>query len=85
MVPILSNYLFAQAALVEQIAKLVDEGKITGISDIRDESDRDGMRVVVELKRGKHISKAQLNFGMIMMNKYSKLRLRMQAQLRISL
>jgi len=43
-----------QAALVEQIAKLVDEGKITGISDIRDESDRDGMRVVVELKRGKY-------------------------------
>ncbi|KAG7673555.1 hypothetical protein KSW81_006757 [Nannochloris sp. 'desiccata'] len=41
-----------KAALVEQIAKLVDEGKITGISDIRDESDRDGMRVVVELKRG---------------------------------
>jgi DNA gyrase subunit A len=44
-----------QASLVEQIAKLVDEGKITGISDIRDESDRDGMRVIVELKRGKHI------------------------------
>lgn len=39
---------------MEQIVKLVDEGKITGISDIRDESDRDGMRVVVELKRGKY-------------------------------
>ena len=42
-----------QAALVEQIAKLVDGGTLTGVSDIRDESDRDGMRVVVEVKRGK--------------------------------
>ena len=42
-----------QAGLVEQIAKLVDEGKITGVSDIRDESDRSGMRVVIELKKGK--------------------------------
>ena len=39
---------------MEQIARLVDEGKITGVSDIRDESDRSGMRVVVELKRGKY-------------------------------
>ncbi len=37
---------------MEQIAKLVDDGKVTGVSDIRDESDRDGMRVAVELKRG---------------------------------
>lgn len=41
-----------QAALVEQVAKLVDEGKIGGISDIRDESDRSGTRVVIEIKRG---------------------------------
>lgn len=38
---------------MEQIAKLVDGGTLTGVSDIRDESDRDGMRVVVEVKRGK--------------------------------
>ena len=41
-----------QASLVEQIARLVDAGTLTGVSDIRDESDRDGMRVVVEVKRG---------------------------------
>ena len=45
-------YQTNKAALVEQIAKLVDEGKITGVSDIRDESDRSGMRVVIEMKRG---------------------------------
>jgi len=37
---------------VETVAKHAEAGVISGISDIRDESDRDGMRVVVELKRG---------------------------------
>jgi len=41
-----------QAAFVEGVAKLVNNGDITGVSDVRDESDRDGMRVVVELRRG---------------------------------
>jgi DNA gyrase subunit A len=41
-----------QAAFVESIAKLVDDQVLAGISDIRDESDRNGMRVVVEVKRG---------------------------------
>jgi DNA gyrase subunit A len=41
-----------QAALVEQIARLVDAGSLTGISDVRDESDRDGMRIAVEVKKG---------------------------------
>ncbi|HPW45459.1 MAG TPA: DNA gyrase subunit A [bacterium] len=45
-------YQTNKARLVERIAELVKEGKIEGISDIRDESDRDGMRIVVELKRG---------------------------------
>ena len=36
---------------MENVAKHAEAGVITGISDIRDESDRDGMRVVVELKR----------------------------------
>ncbi len=40
-----------KAALIERIADLVNEKKLEGISDIRDESDRDGMRVVIELKR----------------------------------
>ncbi len=38
-------------ALLERIADLVRDGKLEGISDLRDESDRTGMRVVVELKR----------------------------------
>jgi DNA gyrase subunit A len=44
-------YQTNKAALVERIAELVNDKKIEGISDIRDESDRDGMRVVIELKR----------------------------------
>src|SRR6056297_2874800 len=41
-----------KARLVERIAEDVNEGKLEGIRDLRDESDRDGIRVVVELKRG---------------------------------
>lgn len=44
-------YQTNKAALIEKIAELVNDKKIDGISDIRDESDRDGMRVVIELKR----------------------------------
>jgi DNA gyrase subunit A len=44
-------YQVNKAKLLEKIALLVKEKKIDGISDIRDESDRDGMRVVVEVKR----------------------------------
>jgi DNA gyrase subunit A len=44
-------YQVNKAALVERIAELVREKKIEGISDLRDESDRQGMRIVVELKR----------------------------------
>ena len=40
-----------KAAMIERIAELVREGRIDGISDIRDESDRRGMRVVIELKK----------------------------------
>jgi DNA gyrase subunit A len=45
-------YQISKAALVEKIATLVREKKIEGISDIRDESDREGMRIVVELRGG---------------------------------
>jgi DNA gyrase subunit A (EC 5.99.1.3) len=41
-----------KARLVERIAEDVNEGKIEGIRDLRDESDRDGIRVVIDLKRG---------------------------------
>ena len=44
-------YQVNKAALIEKIAELVHADKITGIADLRDESDRDGMRIVVELKK----------------------------------
>ncbi|MFL5024021.1 MAG: DNA gyrase subunit A [Microvirga sp.] len=44
-------YQVNKASLIEKIAELVREKKIEGISDLRDESDRDGMRIVVEIKR----------------------------------
>ena len=44
-------YMVNKARLIESIAGLVKEKRITDISDLRDESDRDGMRIVVELKR----------------------------------
>ncbi|RJQ20730.1 DNA gyrase subunit A [Candidatus Woesearchaeota archaeon] len=45
-------YMVNKAQLIETIAELVNDKKVTGISDIRDESDRDGMRIVIELKSG---------------------------------
>ncbi|HEX2095357.1 MAG TPA: DNA gyrase subunit A, partial [Longimicrobiaceae bacterium] len=41
-----------KARIIEQIAELTKSGKLTEISDLRDESDRDGIRIVVEMKRG---------------------------------
>lgn len=41
-----------KSKLIEHIATLIQDGKIEGISDLRDESDREGMRIVVELKKG---------------------------------
>ncbi len=45
-------YQVNKARLIEKIAELVKEKKIEGISEIRDESDKDGLRVVIEIKRG---------------------------------
>jgi DNA gyrase subunit A len=45
-------YQQRKAGIIERIAELVKEDRITGISDIRDESDREGIRVVIELKKG---------------------------------
>lgn len=45
-------YQLNKARLIEKIAELVKEKKIEGISELRDESDKDGLRVVIELKRG---------------------------------
>ncbi|MFP4122725.1 DNA gyrase/topoisomerase IV subunit A [Coleofasciculus sp.] len=70
-------YQVNKAAWIEKIADLVNHGRLEGISDLRDESDRQGMRVVVELKRDadprdvlKHLYKQtplQSNFGAIML------------------
>ena len=67
-----------KARLIEHIAALVSEKKLEGISDARDESDRDGMRIVFELKRGEQAevilnnlykqTQMQVNFGVIMLS-----------------
>lgn len=44
-------YMINKALLVERIAQLVNEKKIEGISDVRDESDKDGLRIVIDVKR----------------------------------
>src|SRR6516225_7229803 len=54
-----------KARLIEKIAELVTEKRLEGISDIRDESDRHGMRIVVELKRGEQ--------GLVILNNLYKL------------
>jgi DNA gyrase subunit A len=70
-------YQVNKARLIERIAELVREKVLEGISDIRDESDRDGLRVVIDLKRGevgevvlnnlyKH-TQLQTTFGIIML------------------
>jgi DNA gyrase subunit A len=71
-------YQVNKARLIEQTASMVNEKRIEGISEIRDESDRDGMRIVLELKRGeqaevvlnnlyKH-TQLQTGFGVIMLS-----------------
>jgi len=70
-------YQVNKARLVERIAELVQSKKIEGISDVRDESDREGMRVVVEVKRGEEsqlilnhlykLTQMQESFGMILL------------------
>ena len=70
-------YQVNKARLLERIAELVQEKKITGISEIRDESDREGMRIAIDLKKGelstvilnqlfKHTA-MQSTFGVIML------------------
>lgn len=45
-------YQINKTKLIERIAELIEEDKLSGVADLRDESDRDGMRLVLELKRG---------------------------------
>ncbi|MHB8999231.1 MAG: DNA gyrase subunit A, partial [Thermoanaerobaculia bacterium] len=54
-------YMTNKARLIEKIAELVREKRIEGISDLRDESDRDGIRVVIDLKRGE-VPEVVLNY-----------------------
>ena len=70
-------YQLSKAGWIEKLADLVNDGKIGGIADIRDESDRDGMRIVVELRRDAEPEKVlsdlhrrtslQSNFGAILL------------------
>lgn len=70
-------YQVNKARLLEKIAELIREKKIEGISDLRDESDREGMRVVIELKKGEQAqvilnqlykrTQMQDTFGVIML------------------
>ena len=71
-------YQVNKARVVEQIAALVNEKRLEGISDVRDESDRDGMRIVIELKRNQpaeyvlnnlyKFTQLQISFGVIMLS-----------------
>jgi DNA gyrase subunit A len=70
-------YQVNKARLIEKIAELVREKRIEGISDLRDESDREGIRVVLEVKRGEEpqiilnqlykLTQMQTTFGIIML------------------
>ena len=70
-------YQVNKAGWIEKVAEFVNQGKIEGIADLRDESDREGMRVVIELKRDGQVSEVlkqlykqtalQSNFGAIML------------------
>jgi len=67
-----------KAKLIERIAELVQTKKIEGIADVRDESDREGMRIVVEVKRGEEsqlilnhlfkLTQMQESFGVILLS-----------------
>jgi DNA gyrase subunit A len=70
-------YQVNKARLIERIAELVNEKRVDGISDLRDESDRDGMRIVIELKRDAEprivlnqlykLTQMQESYGLIML------------------
>src|SRR6266550_4449936 len=71
-------YQVNKARMIERMAELVNEKRIEGISDLRDESDRDGMRIVIELKRDAEprivlnqlykLSQMQQSYGLIMLS-----------------
>lgn len=70
-------YMVNKATLIREMADLIRDKKIEGIADLRDESDRDGMRIVIELKRGENYevvlnqlykhTKMQNTFGVILL------------------
>jgi DNA gyrase subunit A len=70
-------YQVNKAKLIERIAELVRDKKIDGISDLRDESDREGMRIVIELKKDElaqvvlnnlyKMTSMQASFGIILL------------------
>ena len=70
-------YQVNKTRLMERIAEVVNDRRIEGISDLRDESDRDGMRIVIELKRDYEpkivlnqlfkLTQMQQSYGLIML------------------
>ncbi|HSF67422.1 MAG TPA: DNA gyrase subunit A [Nitrospiraceae bacterium] len=70
-------YQVNKSKLIEKIAELIRDERVKGISDLRDESDRDGIRIVIELKRGEiplitlnnlyKLTQLQTTFGVIML------------------
>ncbi|MFH1637948.1 MAG: DNA gyrase subunit A [Candidatus Woesearchaeota archaeon] len=74
-------YMVNKSILIETIANLVNDKKVIGISDIRDESDRKGMRIFIELKKGANAdvilnqlykrSQLETSFGIIMLALYN--------------
>ena len=76
-------YIVNKSELLKTIAELAKENKIQGVSDLRDESDREGIRVVVELKKGINpfifenqlykLTQYETNFGVIMLALVNKI------------
>ncbi|NJR43351.1 MAG: hypothetical protein HC767_12510 [Akkermansiaceae bacterium] len=69
-------YQVPKATVIEEIAALVEKGTLTGISDVQDESDRTGMRIVIELKRG-----VDSNVALNNLFKHSRLQTRFSANM----
>jgi DNA gyrase subunit A len=55
-------YMVNKARLVEKIAEMVQSRRLEGVSDLREESDRNGMRIVIELKRDVNASVILISF-----------------------
>ena len=69
-------YQVPKATVIEEIAALVEKGTLAGVADVQDESDRTGMRIVIELKRG-----VDSNVVVNNLFKHSRLQMRFSANM----